>query len=56
MQALIKRESKPTTTQYSALDHKWYLFYMGEEWISLMMIGLHQAINWTSQCYYEEMN
>ena len=52
MQALIKRESKPTTTQYSALDHKRYSFHMSEEWILSMMIGLHQAYNWTSHCYY----
>ena len=24
---------------------------MGEEWILLLMIGLHQAYNWTSHCY-----
>jgi hypothetical protein len=37
--------------QESALDHKWFLFHMGKEWISLLMIGLHQAYNWTSHCY-----
>ena len=26
---------------------------MGEEWTLSMMIGLHQAYNWTSHCYYE---
>ena len=52
-QALIKRKSKPTTTRASALDHKWFSNHMGEEWISLLMIGLHQAYNWTSHCYYE---
>ena len=24
---------------------------MGEEWTLSMMIGLHQAYNWTSHCY-----
>jgi hypothetical protein len=43
MQALIK-ESKPTTTRDSAHDHKWFSIHMGEEWISILMIGLHQAI------------
>jgi hypothetical protein len=45
MQAWIKRRSKPTTTRVSALNHQWFSFYMGEEWISLLMIGLHQVIN-----------
>ena len=51
MQAMIKRESKPTTTRISALDLKWFSIHMGEEWTLSMMIGLHQAINWTSHCY-----
>ena len=25
---------------------------MGEEWDSNIDIGLHQAYNWTSHCYY----
>ena len=37
--------------QESALDHEWLSFHMGEEWISLLMIGLHQAYSWTSHCY-----
>jgi hypothetical protein len=36
----------------SALDLKWFSFYMGEEWIYLLIIGLHRAINWTSHCYW----
>ena len=40
-----------TTTQNSALDHKWFSNHIDEEWISLLMIGLHQAYNWTSHCY-----
>ena len=38
--------SKPQ--QESALDHKWFSIHMGEEWISNIDIGLHQAYNWTS--------
>jgi hypothetical protein len=45
MQALNKRRSKPTTTRDSTLDHKWFSFYMGEKYIYLLIIGLHQAIN-----------
>ena len=52
MQALTKRRSKPTTTHDSALDLKWFSIHMGEEWTLSMMIGLHQAINWTSHCYW----
>jgi hypothetical protein len=36
----------------SALDHKWFSFHMGEEWIYLLIISLHQAINETSHCYW----
>ena len=43
-QALIKRRSKPTTTQGSALDLKWFSIHMGEEWTLSIMIGLHQTI------------
>jgi hypothetical protein len=25
---------------------------MGEEWILLLMIRLHQVINWTLHCYW----
>ena len=35
----------------SALDLKWFSIHMGDEWTISMMIGLHQAINWTSHCY-----
>ena len=32
--------------QENALDHKWYLIHMGEDWISKsVFIGLHQVIN-----------
>ena len=32
--------------QENALDDKWYLIHMGEDWISkLVFIGPHQAIN-----------
>ena len=48
--------------QESALDHKWYLFHMGEEWNSKwyllvftkLIIGLHIAIgvmNWNLRDY-----
>ena len=51
MQALIKEEANQPHHD-SALDHQWFSFRMGEEWTLSMMIGLHQAINWTSHCYW----
>ena len=51
-----KQRSKDKASQpqqESALDHKWYSFHMGEEWNSkIVSIGLHQAYNWTSHCYW----
>ena len=46
------KDEASQSQQESALDHKWYSIHMGEEWISLFMIGLHQAYNWTSHCYW----
>ena len=42
-----KQRSKDKASQpqeESALDHKWFSNHMGKEWISLLMIGLHQTI------------
>ena len=50
MQATINDEASQPQ-QESVLDHKWFLFHMGEEWTLSMMIGLYQVINWTSHCY-----
>ena len=51
MQATINDEASQPQ-QESVLDHKWFLFHMGEEWTLSMMIGLHQAMNWTSHYYW----
>ena len=39
--------------QENALDHKWYLIHMDEDWIS--NIGIHWSSSsyyWTSHCYW----
>ena len=50
-----KQRSKDEASQpqqESALDHKWYSCQGWRMKFKLVSIGLHQAYNWTSHCYW----
>ena len=49
---LRSKDKASQPQQESALDHKWYSFHELRVKFKMVCIGLHQAYNWTSHCYW----